>query len=928
MSEDLIQLNVDGSTRLRATTAADGRDVSWSIVNDSVARLSTLSGKNIVITALSPGRTTVTARVGAYSASCQVTVSGIVLSKSSIEISTNGFETLTLSYFGEAANVATWEWSSSNVGVAVVQKTTSGATVQAVAAGSTVITCSGSGYAAICQVQVVPNEADAVRATLSGGLLSFGDILSDLKKMCRENPGESLSYITDLTVPTRQGILYDGYTSENDTGYGVAGTRKYYENSGAYQISNITFIPKSGATGEVTISYVGYSTGAKTFTGTIVVELEQDDSTLAYASLNGAPVQFRAEDFFAYCMAVNNRSLQYAVFDIPDTRYGTLYYNYVSANVFESVVSANTRYARTYNPSISNITFVPNSTYAGSFTISFTGYDAQGTSFPGVIRISVSNPNGTDFSGSSSGNRLSYETSPGARVSFTLSDFTEESYDRTGYQLDYIYFTSLPASNRGTIYYDRDDEVETDDKYYRRGSGRRIEDLSFVADDDYTGSFNINFTGVNTEGKSFSARIYMTVSEYGAYTVEYSVRSGERLWFTTSGFSRISRDATGRDFERIRFTSLPPSGTLYYGESTDTSFSLVTLSTSYYRATAGQRLLSEINYLAPSGTHTFLIPFTGYNTQGVSFQGRVSISVSPGDGSGTSATDGSPTYFTSGPAVALQSSVIVAHATSQVGEIATVRISQPDRSAGRIVRNFISPGQYSLYDDSQEYAPETVNQLFFLPKAGFSGNVKVQYTARSRQGLVYSSYLTFNVAPPTVSRYFTDMADRAWAVPAVDFFRYYSVLNGVTANTYEPDSPARRGAFITALSRMYSFPPYEGTGGYQDVEPGKFYTSAIAGARALGITGSSQYFYPDYPVTRQDAAVYLYRCLRRAGTAPVGSYADLARFTDASQIAYYAVEAMGSLVQLGVFEGNDGRLNPTQALTRLQMAAILYRAVT
>ena len=45
-------------------------------------------------------------------------------------------------------------------------------------------------------------------------------------------------------------------------------------------------------------------------------------------------------------------------------------------------------------------------------------------------------------------------------------------------------------------------------------------------------------------------------------------------------------------------------------------------------------------------------------------------------------------------------------------------------------------------------------------------------------------------------------------------------------------------------------------------------------------------------------------------------------------VAPYAVEAMGALVRMGVFTGDSaGRLNPSGTLTRLQMAAILYRAV-
>ena len=128
---------------------------------------------------------------------------------------------------------------------------------------------------------------------------------------------------------------------------------------------------------------------------------------------------------------------------------------------------------------------------------------------------------------------------------------------------------------------------------------------------------------------------------------------------------------------------------------------------------------------------------------------------------------------------------------------------------------------------------------------------------------------------------------------------------------------------------MYGFPNYPGNGGYDDVELGFYYTPYIAAGRALGITESAQNFHPGGAIARQDAAVYLYRCLVRSGQNLNAPITNLSRFHDGYLVSYYAVEAMSALVELGVFQGTeDGYLNPYSTLTRLQMAAILYRAVT
>ena len=259
----------------------------------------------------------------------------------------------------------------------------------------------------------------------------------------------------------------------------------------------------------------------------------------------------------------------------------------------------------------------------------------------------------------------------------------------------------------------------------------------------------------------------------------------------------------------------------------------------------------------------------------------------------------------------------------------TIHITPPAPASGKLLLNYLSPGLYSPFDSSRDYSPDTLGQIYFLPKAGFKGTATITYIARNIYNIVYSGILRIQVLPPERSAYFTDLSNRAWAVPAVDFFRYYSVLNGTTPTTYEPDGPARRGAYVTVLGRMYNFPSYPGTGGYDDVELNFYYTPYIAAARALGITESAQYFHPGEAISRQDAAVYLYRCLARAGQAPAPQIDNLSRFKDGYLVSYYAMEAMSSLVVMGVFQGTeDGYLNPYSTLTRLQMAAILHRAMT
>ena len=174
------------------------------------------------------------------------------------------------------------------------------------------------------------------------------------------------------------------------------------------------------------------------------------------------------------------------------------------------------------------------------------------------------------------------------------------------------------------------------------------------------------------------------------------------------------------------------------------------------------------------------------------------------------------------------------------------------------------------------------------------------------------------------------MKYNGWAVPAVDFLHAYQIVEGVGYDEYAPISQIIRGDFILMLSRTYAFPS-AGTGSFSDVPQDSYYAAAIASARMMSIAegDASGLFYPSQPITRQDAAVMLYRSMRLSGLDLTGTESALFGFPDSGSIAPYAIEAMAALVRYGVFQGDDrGLLNPTSYLSRAEMAAILYRAVS
>lgn len=115
----------------------------------------------------------------------------------------------------------------------------------------------------------------------------------------------------------------------------------------------------------------------------------------------------------------------------------------------------------------------------------------------------------------------------------------------------------------------------------------------------------------------------------------------------------------------------------------------------------------------------------------------------------------------------------------------------------------------------------------------------------------------------------------------------------------------------------------EDTISFDDVASGDWYADYVEKAAASGIVrGSGSLFYPNDTITRQDAAVILYRLLSESVT-----FMESASFSDDEQISGYAREAVAGLAGAKIINGmSDGSFQPKGLLTRAQAAALIYSA--
>ncbi|KTD84722.1 LamG-like jellyroll fold domain-containing protein [Paenibacillus etheri] len=175
---------------------------------------------------------------------------------------------------------------------------------------------------------------------------------------------------------------------------------------------------------------------------------------------------------------------------------------------------------------------------------------------------------------------------------------------------------------------------------------------------------------------------------------------------------------------------------------------------------------------------------------------------------------------------------------------------------------------------------------------------------------------------------FTDIGKHAWAEEAIQALAKLGIIKGTSATTFEPGKEITRADFVTLLVRALGLKA-DISGNFQDVVQGDYYYEALGIVKALGIakgTGDGM-FNPKEKISRQDMMVLVVRALQAGGKwESHGMASDLNRFTDASGISVYAVDAVAALVHDGIITGKGaGKISPNATTTRAEVAVIMYR---
>ena len=173
---------------------------------------------------------------------------------------------------------------------------------------------------------------------------------------------------------------------------------------------------------------------------------------------------------------------------------------------------------------------------------------------------------------------------------------------------------------------------------------------------------------------------------------------------------------------------------------------------------------------------------------------------------------------------------------------------------------------------------------------------------------------------------FTDMNGH-WAYDAVSYAYKNSLMNGVNASRFAPDSTLNRAMMVTMLYRMTGSPAVSGNSVFSDVPSGKWYSDAVQWASVNGVVNGvgKDRFAPDTQITREQMASMMMRYAQFKQYS-TGKSADLSAFNDAGSISSWALESMKWANAAGLINGRTAStIAPQDTATRAEAATILMR---
>lgn len=177
--------------------------------------------------------------------------------------------------------------------------------------------------------------------------------------------------------------------------------------------------------------------------------------------------------------------------------------------------------------------------------------------------------------------------------------------------------------------------------------------------------------------------------------------------------------------------------------------------------------------------------------------------------------------------------------------------------------------------------------------------------------------------PVDASSNFYDVPEAHWGYEAVSSLSTAGIISGYDAITFMPSNNITRAEFTKLVCASFGIPLSKAS--FADVSEDAWYNGYVGGAGEYGIVGGyGDTFGPNDCITRQDAAVIVYRALKNEDIILNGT----ADFADSLDISIYALTAVGAFKEYGILSGDGTNFRPLANITRAEAAQLLYKALS
>ena len=235
---------------------------------------------------------------------------------------------------------------------------------------------------------------------------------------------------------------------------------------------------------------------------------------------------------------------------------------------------------------------------------------------------------------------------------------------------------------------------------------------------------------------------------------------------------------------------------------------------------------------------------------------------------------------------------------------------------------------YAYYLEASAKDEYDLDDVWFVPAAGQT-KARISFDVYSGKTKIDSGSITFSIKGRTSSQVFTDVTyanTGSWSADSIDFMYANGLIYGTGKNKFSPNATMTRGDLVLILYRLAGEPSVSGVKNpFKDVTSGDYYYKAVLWAYKNDVVNGTG--NGTFSPKKAVTREQLAAILYRYSGAPSTS-TRLTGFTDASKVSSYATNAMKWAVGAGIINGNGNKLDPQSSATRAQVAAMLHRYLT